>query len=91
MPSPPVNVSVPPSVTAAVPLSPAAVIFLLVTAPLVTVKFAVAKLAIPLLLVVASSPLTTPLLISIPSPAVICALTSAALGPVYVNTPLELL
>ena len=47
--------------------------------------------AIPLLEVVASSPEISPDDISIPSPAVICALTSAADGPVYVNTPVLLL
>ena len=42
---------------------------LTLTAPLLTSKLLLLKLAIPLLLVVASSPDTVPLEISIPSPA----------------------
>ena len=52
------------------------------TAPEETVKFSVSKEAIPLLDTVASSPDISPEDISIPSPAVKCALTSLALGPV---------
>ena len=46
-----------------------------VTAPLEIVKWFVSKLAIPLLVVVASSALIAPLDISMPSPALKCART----------------
>ena len=60
---------------------------LILTAPDVTEKCSVLNEAIPLFEVVASSPDISPDVISIPSPAVKCALTSEALGPVYVKTP----
>ena len=60
---------------------------MILTAPDDTEKCSVLKDAIPLLDTVASSADMAPEDISIPSPALKCALTSAALGPVYVNTP----
>ena len=60
---------------------------LIVTAPDVTVNSSELNEAIPLFVAVASSADMAPEDISMPSPALKCALTSAALGPVYVNTP----
>ena len=61
------------------------------TTTLVLNVLAPAILWVPDVLTTVLSTSMTPLAKSIPSPPVICALTSEALGPVYVNTPLVLL
>ena len=85
------NVTVAPTSEVVIPLpplnvivSPSAIAWPPLSASMVMLLFV--RLLLGMLLV-----LISPLAIAIPVPALMCALTSAALGPVYVITPVLLL